>query len=145
MKNTLAEVVRLPGGRTVAEALRGAASRIADLRQPTQLALLAKIDALGALSRSGRGGSASALGEIYREGNEILSLSGAVEAPEIAEAVYSLCELADAFTDAGLANWPAIDVHVDALRILSTEGVEAAAKAHILTGLRQVRARVLAV
>lgn len=143
VQNTLAEVVRLPGGKTVAQALQGAADKIATVRAPTLAALRARIDGLGAVSQAGRSGSPDALAELYKAGNDILGLSGAVDAPGIAEAAYSLCELADAFGESGAANWAAIDVHLDALRILIVDDLEPSARSHILTGLSQVRERVL--
>ena len=63
----------------------------------------------------------------------------------LSEAAFSLCDLADAFRGGEAPNWPAIDVHVDGIRLLAGLGdkVPAAGAEPILEGLRRVRARVL--
>ena len=63
----------------------------------------------------------------------------------LAEAAFSLCDLTDWFRGGEPANWPAIDVHVDGIRLLATmgPGIGAAGAEAILDGLKRVRARVL--
>ena len=86
-----------------------------------------------------------ALDGIYDISNAIFGLAGSFGLKALAEAAFSLCDLADNFRGGDPANWPAIDVHVDGIRLLATLGDKAgeAGADSILEGLRRVRARVL--
>jgi hypothetical protein len=134
VSNALAKVVRLPGGRTVAEALHAADTRIGRMKDVK----------LAALADEGRAGKDGLLEDIHAAGNEILGLAGAFGMTELGDAAYSLCDLADAFRESGVANWPAIDVHVHGLRLLCAEVGDEADRRKILDGLKLVRARFIA-
>ncbi len=140
-ENTLAKVIQLPGGRTVAEALRSADERIGRLEPGCRLALRAKIVALSELSA---GQDVRDLDEIYGLADEIISLSGPAAMAELSKAAYSLCDLTDRFRTTGEPNWPAVTVHIGALFLLSSDGCDAGEQKRILDGLGQVSSRFVA-
>jgi hypothetical protein len=144
VNNALAKVVRLPGGRTVAEALHAADTRIGRMKDVCVAAMQQRIAKLAALADEGRAGKDGLLGDIHTAGNEILGLAGAFGMTELGDAAYSLCDLADAFRESGVASWPAIDVHVHGLRLLCAETGDEADRRKILDGLKLVRARFIA-
>jgi hypothetical protein len=140
-ENQLAKVIQLPGGRTVAEALRSADERIGRLEPTCRLALRAKIVALSELSARQR---TDDLDDIYGLANEIISLSGPAGMTELAKAAYCLCDLTDRFRTTGEPNWPAVTVHVGGLFLLSSDECDAGEQQRILAGLRQVSSRFVA-
>ena len=142
--NKLAKVVRLPGGRTVAEALGAANKRIAGVKDVCVAAMQARVRTLAGLADSGRNGTASVLDQIYASANEILGLAGSFQMTELSQAAYSLCDIADAFRDGAPVSWPAIDVHVDGLRMLCVEACKPEDRQRILIGLLKVRSRFMA-
>ena len=146
VENQLAKVVDKPGGRTVAEHVKAAEVRIESVRDVTLASLVGKADALAALAAAGsKASDVKALDGIYDISNAIFGLAGSFGLKALAEASFSLCDLADNFRSGDPANWPAIDVHVDGIRLLATLGDKAGAAGadSILEGLRRVRARVL--
>jgi len=146
VENQLAKVVAKPGGRTVAEHVKAAEVRIEGVRDVTLASLVGKAEAMAALAAAGRKTTdTKAFDGIYDISNAIFGLAGSFGLKALAEAAFSLCDLADNFRSGDPANWPAIDVHVDGIRLLATLGDKAgeAGADSILEGLRRVRARVL--
>jgi hypothetical protein len=146
VENKLAQITREPGGRTIENAVRSAETRVESTRGASISALVKKAEQLTALSVEGRAsGDVSAFNTIYDVSNAIFGLAGSFGMKALAEAAFSLCDLADWFRGGEPANWPAIDVHVDGIRLLATLGDNAGATGadSILDGLRRVRARVL--
>lgn len=146
VKNKLAEIARQPGGRIAAEAVKAADVRIESVRGASLASLVEKAEAMAALAASGRTSQDPAVfGRIYDLSNAIFGLAGTFGLKALAEAAFSLCDLADNFRSGDEPSWPAIDVHVDGIRLLAGLGekAEAAGAESILEGLRRVRARVL--
>jgi hypothetical protein len=139
--NRLAKAVQLPGGRTVAEALRAADRKIESVRETCVATLQDKVARLTAYAERGRSDPSGALEGLYRTADEIFSVAGAFSLHPLAEAAYGLCDLADRFLTEGPANWQAISVHVNGIRLLSTGAVGDAEA--VLSGLREVRARFI--
>lgn len=137
-ENALAKVIRLPGGKTVAEALRQADERVGGLEPSCRDALRAKIAALSELSAGQR---AEDLDTIYGLADEVISLSGPAHMPSVGKAAHSLCDLAERFRVTGVPNWPAIDVHVGGLSLLASDGCGGAEQQRVLDGLSQVNLR----
>ena len=147
IENSLAAVVRAPGGKTIEQAVHAAEARIETVRESSIAALAGKVEQLAALAAGGRSGADPApFGAIYDLSNAIYGIAGAFDLRPLAEASFSLCDLADTFRGGEAANWPAIDVHIDGIRLLTMLGDRAGAAGaeSILEGLRRVRARVLA-
>ncbi len=147
VENRLAKVMRLPGGRTVAEAIRGADSRVASIRDRCLTTLAAKGVQLQRLSEEAKASlDADALAALYATANDIYSIAGAFGMKEAAEAAYSLCDLVDESPERDAINWPAVKVHVDGVRFLCSEAgaVDSPVRVAIITGLREVAARFAA-
>lgn len=147
IENSLAAVVREPGGKTIEQAVFAAEARIETARESSVAALASKVERLAALAAGGRSGAdPTPFGAIYDLSNAIYGIAGAFDLKPLAEAAFSLCDLADTFRGGEAASWPAIDVHIDGIRLLTMLGDRAGAAGaeSILEGLRRVRARVLA-
>lgn len=146
VENKLAIITREPGGRTIENAVRAAETLVEATRAASIASLLEKAEQLTVLAAEGRtSGDSAAFKSIYDLSNAIYGLAGSFGLKPLAEAAFSLCDLADAFRSGEPANWPAIDVHVDGIRLLASLGEKAGAAGSesILEGLRRVRARVL--
>lgn len=146
VQNKLAEVVRTPGGQLVSDAVKTAEARVEAQRPVTLASLVEKAELLAAVAAEGRGSSDPAVfGRIYDIANAMFGLAGAFGLTPLAQASLSLCDLSDGFRCGDAPSWPAIDVHVDGIRLLATLGEKAGAAGaeSILDGLRRVRARVL--
>jgi hypothetical protein len=147
IENQLARVVQQPGGKTVEQAVKAAEVRVEAVRESCVAALTEKAEQLTALAAAGRAGeTAASLSAIYDLANAIYGIASTFELVPLAHAAFSLCDLADGFRGGEPVNWPAIDVHVDGIRLLITMGpaIGAAGAEAILDGLKRVRTRVLA-
>lgn len=146
VENKLAQIAREPGGRTIANAVRAAETRVESTRAASISALVEKAEQMTAIAAVGRAsGDVSVFGAIYDLSNAIFGLAGSFGLKALAEAAFSLCDLTDWFRSGEPVNWPALDVHLDGIRLLATLGDKAGAAGadSILEGLRRVRARVL--
>lgn len=146
VENKLAELLREPGGKTAEQAVKAAEVRVEAQRGVTLAALIEKADQMAAVVAEGRGSAdAEVFGRVYDLSNAIYGLAGVFELKALAEAAFSLCDLADNYRNGDAPNWPAVDVHVDGVRLLANLGEKAsgAGAESILDGLRRVRARVL--
>jgi len=144
VENRLAKVISLPGGRTVAEALRGADTRIASVRGACLASLAEKGARLQQLVDLAKSGSPDeAVTGVYSVANDVFSVASAFQMTELAEAAYGLCDLADDSRPSEAINWPAIGVYVDGVRLLASEtgSQDAAVREAIVAGLRAVAAR----
>lgn len=146
VENQLARMLREPGGRTVDQHVKSAETRVEGVRGVSLASLVDKAEQVAALAAAGRNDpDAKSFDGIYDLSNAIFGIAGTFGLKALAEAAFSLCDLADGFRGGEPANWPAIDVHVDGIRLLAMlgDGAEAAGAESILDGLRRVRARVL--
>ncbi|HEY3949184.1 hypothetical protein [Phenylobacterium sp.] len=137
--NKLARLARQPGGKTIDEAVRGAEHRIEAVRDQCVAALAIKAEQLATLAGGDRTGDVAELLErLYNLSNAIFGVAGVYGMEPLAEAACSLCDLLHGFRLGEKANWSAVDVHVDGIRLLANGREEGAAS--ILAGLAQVRA-----
>jgi len=146
VENELGRLAREPGGRTIDQALRQAEQRIEAVRDVSIASLAEKADQLAALAAATRADNApGGFGDLYDLSNSIFGVAASFGLKPLAEAALSLCDLADNYRNGEPANWPAVDVHVDGIRLLAMLGQRAGAAVAepILEGLRKVRARVL--
>lgn len=146
VENKLAQIASQPGGRRPEEAIRAANAKIEGVRGASLNALGEKVEQMVVLAAEGRAANdISAFGRIYDLSNAIYGLAGQYNLTALAEASFSLCDLADCFRGGEPANWPAIEVHVDGIRLLASQGekMSPAGSEPILEGLRRVRARVM--
>jgi hypothetical protein len=130
----------------VAQALKAAEERIESVRDVSVASLIEKSDLMAAAAAAAReSGDPESFGAVYDLSNAIYGIASAFALNALAEAAFSLCDLTDHFRNGGEANWPAIDVHVDGIRLLASLREKAGAQGaeSIMQGLRRVRARVL--
>jgi hypothetical protein len=144
IENRLAKVISLPGGKTVAEALRAADQRIDSVREDCLKSLSIKglrLQQLAQLAKSDADDAAFA--GLYATANEVFSVASAFDMKELAEAAYGLCDLADDSRPREQINWPAVGVYVDAIRFLGSQSgsEDTAIRRTIVAGLRAVTAR----
>jgi hypothetical protein len=142
--NKLAKIARMPGGKTIEEAVHSAEARIESVRDRCVAALAQKSEQLTLLAAGDRGeGAQATLEGLYNTSNAIFGVACVYDLDALSEAACSLCDLVHRFRSGEAVNWQAVDVHVDGIRLLAhgyTEGAES-----ILVGLRRVRARFVTV
>ncbi|PZQ54038.1 MAG: hypothetical protein DI570_23415 [Phenylobacterium zucineum] len=145
VENTLAKMAREPGGRTAEAAVKAAETRVEAQRGVSLVSLIEKSEALVNLAAAARQGAPDGLGPVYDLSNAIFGLASAFGLKALSDAAISLCDLADHFRASDEVNWPAIDVHVDGIRLLASLGEKAAVSGGdaILEGLRKVRAHAM--
>jgi hypothetical protein len=146
VENRLAKLAREPGGRTIEQALKAAEERIESVRDVSVASLVEKAEQMAVAAAAAReSNDPESFGAVYEVSNAIYGIASAFALHALAEAAFSLCDLADHFRSGGEVNWPAIDVHVDGIRLLAALREKAGAQGaeSILEGLRRVRARVL--
>jgi hypothetical protein len=140
VENRLAKLARLPGGKSIDEALKAAEQKIESVRVRCERSLLHKADALQTAAQGDReAGAAATLDEVYDLANAIFGVAGTFGYDALAEAACSLCDLVHGFRSGDAVNWSAVDVHVDGIRLLAT-GQKVGAES-ILAGLQRVKAR----
>lgn len=142
--NKLAQLAKTPGGRSVAEAVKAAEARVEAVRGASVATLAVTAEQLAAAAATSRASPEPTFDAIYEFSNAIYGVASTFQLNSLAQAAFSLCDIADSFRSGETVNWPAIDVHVDGIRLLSSLGEGAgAAGEEVLTGLRRVRDRVL--
>ena len=80
------------------------------------------------------------LEELYRLSSRIIDVSPCLPGSGIEKAAWALCALTDALDQRGVKDWPAIDVHIQALSLLRGAGgsLPDTAKTAILDGLSKL-------
>lgn len=130
-----------PGGMTVADALRRADAALEVMRGPCVETIdesLAEIEARYGASAAGR--EAQPFGDLYKLGSKIIDASIFFTGADLDKAARALCQLT-ALCEAQKAwDWVAIDLHLDALRMLRTFGqsIGARERQDVIKGLHQV-------
>ena len=138
--NKLARIASQPGGKSIADAVRGAEQRIESVRDQCVAALVVKAEQLAVVATGDRKSQETAiLDGIYNLSNAIFGVAGVYGLEALAEACCSLCDLVYGFRNGEAVTWSAVDVHVDGIRLLSTGRMDGASA--VLEGLRKVRAR----
>jgi hypothetical protein len=141
VENRLAKLATLPGGRTFDEAVRAADRKVESVRERCLASLNDKAAELNRAAQAAKAGLPPCFDELYRVSNAIYGIAGTFDRKGLAEVACSLCDLLQGFSDGEPVIWPAVDVHVDGIRLLTQKG-EAVAEP-ILAGLRRVRARFI--
>lgn len=142
-KSRLSKIIRQPGGTTVRGALKDAKRNLDMIRREC----VAEIDVkLGVIQQ--KFGQADAkpsdadLEELYRLSNDVVGMAGVFEMMELGEAAFSLCELIDRLKAPDQWDWPAVEVHLNGLRLLRRATPGAPENQDVLKGLRKLTARV---
>jgi len=141
VRSRLAKLAFAGGGMSVQKALANAESAIEASRPSSLIELdlclteIHKMFGPTVLDRGDRD-----LEDLYRLSSRIIDVSHALPSSGIEQAAWALCALADGCSQRGVKDWPAIDVHLQAISLLRTSGASLpqAAKAAILEGLSRV-------
>ena len=136
IKSSLARQLERPGGRTIADAERLAATGLeshrADIMEDLGR-LIGQLETLcAARSDAGRD-------RVYVLAAALVDMAGFFDTGPLYAAGYSLCELSDRMQPPTAFSWPAVEVHVKALRLIHAGGCKAGADSEVLLqGLRSV-------
>ena len=143
--NAFAKLVRQPGGLSMDEAVRAADENLRSIRGQLVAEVEAAVERMQALGGALRDGpDQGALNELYRSANSVIGLAGPSGLPATGQVCYSLCELIDRLQTSDTWNAPALQVHMDSLRLLRSGAAEDEAQQEaIVAALRRVVARVL--
>ncbi|MDR6533165.1 hypothetical protein J2800_003926 [Caulobacter rhizosphaerae] len=141
--NRLSMLVRANGGVTAKDALAAADAALEPLRAESLAVLdaaLAEIDA-----RFGRPAAATraagAFQDLYVLALRIIDVSGFLPGSCVDQAAVSFCALVDNCAEAGAWRWDAVDVHVNALRLLRTADLSPDQRRAVIDGLNKVSQR----
>ena len=121
--NRLRSAMAAAGGFSAREAIRRSEAAVDTLREPC----LAAIDAALAQIEQGFGAAATGRDQqdfevLYVLATRIIDSSIAVRNSGLDDAARALCDLADLSGEIGRWDWPAVEVHIEALRLLRSAG-----------------------
>lgn len=138
IKSSLAAQLSRPGGRTIADAQRlaetGLQSHKADIMADLGR-LIGQLEDL-CVARAPEGQD-----RVYVLASALVDMAGFFDTGPFYSAGYSLCDLSDRMQARGVWSWPAVEVHVKALRLIMAGGCKAGAESDVLLqGLRSVHA-----
>lgn len=140
-ENRLAKLIKLPGGKTVEEAMADAEANLESIRDKVLSAMDKKIQKLLDSATAVKADpSPEALTECYNISNEIFGLATTFGKAQMGEAAYSLCELIDRSKEAGKWSNPAFEAHMNALRLLRFDETDEDREVRkvVLEGLKSV-------
>lgn len=142
VQSPLSRQLALPGGRSAAEAERLADDALQGHRAATFAELGELVGRLEALCAQP---DAEGPAQAYALAASLVDLAGFFDTGPFYAAAYSLCDLADRSRTAGRWSWEAVGVHVGALRLLHTGGLQpdGPGSEGLIDGLRRVVATVL--
>lgn len=138
VQSPLAKQLSRPGGRTIADAQRlaetGLQSHKAGVMDDLGR-LIGQLEALcAATAPEGRD-------RVYVLASALVDMAGFFDTGPLYTAGYSLCDLSERMQSTGAWNWPAVEVHVKALRLILTGGCKTGAESDVLLqGLKSVLA-----
>ena len=137
--NRLADMIRVPGGKTIASALADGEAAVECYRPEVIEDIDARITRLEALSAD-----AAPDGDVvYRESLGVIDHAGLFGLEAVGRAAYSLCELVERMQARSQWDAPAVRVHVGALRLLRGLADQGGAESQaVLGGLSAVLAKV---
>jgi len=118
-QSSLARKLEVPGGRSVGEADRLAREGL----ETHRLAVMQTVDAtlvqlVGLCAEM----PADAGKSVYTLASRVIDLVAYFDTGPLHEAAYSLCELSDRMLAADSWQWPSVLVHVQAMKLILTDG-----------------------
>ncbi len=145
VKNRLAAVVRMPGGKTVSEAVLAAEEQLEVIKDGVVAALdtmLTEMTAAAARLKAAPG--PDTIEPLYDLANDVIGVAGVVGLGSVGDAAYSLCELLDIFVETKSWNWAAVEVHLNGLKLLRamSDKMTDEQREQVLDGLRAVVRRM---
>jgi hypothetical protein len=143
--NRLSMLVKANGGVMAKDALTAADAALEPLRAESLAVLdaaLAEIEA-----RFGKPAATTRASQAYRDlyalALRIIDVSGFLPGSCVDQAAISFCALVDNCAEADAWRWDAVDVHINALRLLRTSGLGADQRRAVIDGLNKVSQRRL--
>ncbi|MGA0605841.1 hypothetical protein ACO2Q0_07550 [Phenylobacterium sp. VNQ135] len=144
-KLRLAEILKTPGGLTVADALERAQANLDTLKPSCVAELVALLElADAAFERLGPVFDDAALTDLYAIAVRGIGAGAVCGTPAIDQALTSLCDLIDHLRTTGHYDRAAVGVHLRAWRLLMNPDLPDAGVQRVLDGLRKVAARYAA-
>jgi hypothetical protein len=141
--NRLSMLVKAGGGKMAKDALAAADAALEPMRAPSLAVLdaaLAQIDGqFGKPAAATR--DAQAYQDLYALALRIIDVSGFLPGSLVDQAAISFCALADNCAEAGAWRWDAIDVHINALRLLRAGGLTPDQRRAVIDGLNKISQR----
>lgn len=139
--NRLASLIKDKGGMMAKDAIAAAEAGVETLRESSMVALdenLAEIERRFGKAAPDR--AAEPFEALYHLASKVIDVSLFVADAGIDKAAMSLCGLADSCAETGAWRWDAVDVHLNALKLLRAVGAElpVAQRDAMLQGLYQV-------
>jgi hypothetical protein len=142
----LARLIRLPGGKTIAQIEADVEARLGTLRGSCAGTIRDMVSEMGALAAAmPRPPGPEELGCLYRLSNEIIGLCGVADMEDLGRVAMSFCHLLDAQRCGGAWSADSFDVHMQTLKLLAAPDGElnGDARSAIVNGLDQVVKRAL--
>lgn len=139
-RNTLSGKMSRPGGRTVAEAIKAAEAGLDSHREEGMRSLTVILSQLETVCAAReKGGEA----RVYELASAFADMAGFFDTGPLYAAAFSLCETSDRMTAGACWQWPSVQVHVRAMRLILAAGCESTeASRLLLTALASVVARL---
>ncbi len=109
------------GGKRIDQAVTDADAGLATLAEACMAAVadcIARIEAGFGAQVADR--ETHEMTELYRLSAAIIDACAPIEPKALADAARSLCDVLDFAMEAGRWDWPAVDIHVNALRLLAS-------------------------
>lgn len=141
-RTNLQRKMSAPGGSTLAEAVRKAEAGVEARRGAAMQAIDGVVAALEAacVERSPDGGPA-----VYALAAGVVDMAGFYDTGPFHTAAFSLCEIAARMNETGRWDWPSVQVHVRALRLILQEDFrESEGTRAVLDGLEALCRRTAA-
>jgi hypothetical protein len=141
--NRLSMLVKASGGVMAKDALEAAEAALEPLRAESLGVLDAALVEIE--SRFGKTAAATrasgAYQDLYTLALRIIDVSGFLPGSSVDQAAISFCALVDNCAEAGGWRWDAIDVHINALRLLRTADLSPEQRRAVIDGLNKVSQR----
>ncbi len=139
--NRLAAMIKDKGGILAKDAVAAAEAGVESLREASMAALdeaLAEIERR--FGRAAQNRADESFEVLYLLASKVIDVSVFVADAGIDKAAMSLCGLADSCAEAGAWRWDAVDVHLNALKLLRAMGAQLPVEQRdaMLQGLYQV-------
>lgn len=139
--NRLASMIKERGGLLAQDAIAAAEAGVETLRESSMAALdaaLAEIE--GRFGKDAPDRASQSFDHLYLLASGVIDVSVFVADAGIDKAAMSLCGLADSCAEAGAWRWDAVDVHINALKLLRAMGAQLPVEQRdaMLQGLYQV-------
>jgi hypothetical protein len=108
-------------GKRIDEAVADAETGLATLVEACLAAVAESIARIeGEFGAQVAGRETHEMVDLYRLSTSIIDACAPIEPKALADAARSLCDLLDHGMEAGRWDWPAVDIHIDALKLLAS-------------------------